>query len=70
MIYRDEMYNEDTQDKGVAEILIRKNREGETGTVYLATHFDLSRFDNLTYQYIKQPQQPTRRGGGFDYLDR
>jgi replicative DNA helicase len=29
-LYRDELYNPDTQDKGIMEVLIRKHREGET----------------------------------------
>jgi len=35
-IYRDEAYNEDSQDKGIVEIIIRKNRHGPTGTARLA----------------------------------
>jgi replicative DNA helicase len=31
MLYRDEVYNPDSQDKGVAEVLIEKNRHGPTG---------------------------------------
>ncbi len=34
-IYRDEYYNPNTEDKGVAEIIVAKNRHGETGTVKL-----------------------------------
>ena len=34
-LYRDEYYNENTEDKGVAECIVGKNRHGETGTVKL-----------------------------------
>ena len=34
-LYRDEYYNENTEDKGVAECIVAKNRHGETGTVKL-----------------------------------
>ena len=36
MLYRDEVYNEDTPDKGVIEILIDKNRHGPTGKLKFA----------------------------------
>jgi replicative DNA helicase len=32
-IYRDDYYNPDTEEKNVAEIIVAKNRHGETGTV-------------------------------------
>ena len=32
-LYRDEYYHEDTEDKGIAECIVAKNRHGETGTV-------------------------------------
>ena len=32
-LYRDEYYNPDTEDKGLAECIVAKNRHGETGTV-------------------------------------
>ena len=34
-LYRDEYYNPDTEDKGIAECILAKNRHGETGTVKL-----------------------------------
>jgi replicative DNA helicase len=46
-IYRDEVYNEDTQDKGVAEIIISKQRNGPTGMVRLAFIGENTRFENL-----------------------
>jgi len=46
-IYRDEVYNEDTQDKGVAEIIVGKQRNGPIGTVKLALLGQYTRFENL-----------------------
>lgn len=47
-VYRDEIYNEVTNWKGTAEILVRKNRNGRTGNVLLTTQLDLARFENFT----------------------
>lgn len=46
-IYRDEVYNEDTEDKGVAEIIIGKQRNGPIGKVRLSFQGNLTKFDNL-----------------------
>jgi replicative DNA helicase len=46
-IYRDEVYNKETQDKGVAEIIIAKQRTGPTGAVRVAFSGEYTRFDNL-----------------------
>ena len=46
-IYRDEYYNPDTIDKGVAEIIIAKQRNGPTGTARLSFQGQHTRFDNL-----------------------
>ena len=46
-IYRDEVYNEDSPDKGTAEIILGKQRNGPIGTCRLAFQGRFTRFDNL-----------------------
>ncbi len=46
-IYRDEVYNPETPDKGIAEIIIGKQRAGPTGTVRCAFKRQYTRFENL-----------------------
>jgi replicative DNA helicase len=46
-IYRDELYNPQSRDQGVAEILIAKQRNGPTGDVRLAFRSEFTRFENL-----------------------
>ncbi len=45
-IYRDEVYNEESKDKGVAEIVIAKQRNGPIGTVRLTFLGQYTRFEN------------------------
>ena len=46
-IYRDEVYNEDTPDKGTAEIIIAKQRNGPIGTIRLTFMGEHTRFENF-----------------------
>jgi len=46
-IYRDEVYNEDSPDKGIGEIIVGKHRNGEIGTDRLAFIGKYTRFENL-----------------------
>lgn len=47
-IYRDEVYNEDSPDKGIAEIIIGKQRNGPIGTVKLTFLGKHTRFENFS----------------------
>ena len=47
MIYRDEYYNPDTPDRGIAELLITKHRNGPTGVIKLLFKPELTQFLNL-----------------------
>lgn len=54
-IYRDEMYDPETEDKGIAELIIAKHRNGETGTVKLVFLGDTTKFCNLSRQGTAPP---------------
>ena len=49
-IHREEYYNEDTDRRGIADVIIAKHRNGPTGTVELAFQNELTRFDNLIHE--------------------
>lgn len=49
-IYRDEYYNPDSEKKGVAEVIVAKQRSGPTGPVELAWLSQYTKFGNLEYQ--------------------
>ena len=46
-IYRDEIYNPESADRGTAEIIVAKHRNGPTGSVHLAFVDRYTRFMNL-----------------------
>jgi replicative DNA helicase len=57
-IYRDEVYNRDTEEKGIAEIIIAKQRNGPIGDFKLVFRNDITKFFN----YEPQPDQYIQQG--------
>lgn len=67
MLYRDEVYNKDTMYKGVAELLVRKNRHGATGDVYTSFSHTSMKFGNMAKEWEKPiDPAPSRGRRGFD----
>lgn len=67
-VYRDEVYNQDTEYKGVAEIIIGKGRDIETGTVKAVFNGQFSRFDPLAPGWIEpERQQSKAKKRGMDF---
>ncbi|OGT65146.1 MAG: replicative DNA helicase [Gammaproteobacteria bacterium RIFCSPHIGHO2_12_FULL_45_9] len=51
-VYRDEVYHDNTPDRGKAEIIIAKQRNGPIGKVMLKFHGEFTRFDDLSHEEI------------------
>jgi hypothetical protein len=49
-IYREEEYKQTDENRGIAELIIGKQRNGPTGTVKLAFIKELTRFENIAWQ--------------------
>jgi len=56
-IYRDEVYNETTEDKGIAEIIIGKQRNGPIGKTKLTFMGHLTKFEDLASDVYNDWQQ-------------
>lgn len=57
-LYRDEVYNPDTPDAGIAEVIIGKQRSGPIGTVRLRWSKELTRFQSLFPDAPDEPEEP------------
>ena len=51
-IHREEVYDENTEQKGVAEIITRKFRAGQTGTDYVESHLNFQRFSDRSFMHV------------------
>jgi replicative DNA helicase len=65
-LYRDEVYNSETMDKGVCEVITAKQRQGEPGTVGLAYIGNQTRFEDLATPWQPSEQREKPRSRGFD----
>ena len=54
-IYRDEVYDEESPHKGIAEVIIGKQRNGPIGKVKLAFRGQYTRFENYVEDYALPP---------------
>ena len=68
-IYRDEVYNEDTPDAGVAELIVSKHRSGPTGVARLAFSPEFTRFDNLEERVEAEEFQTVVEGIDMSIID-
>ncbi|WP_144156528.1 replicative DNA helicase [Paraburkholderia sp. BCC1885] len=67
MLYRDEVYNLDSPDKGTAELIIGKQRNGETGIVRLAFMGEHQKFADMAPGYVPVPRKaPEKARRGFE----
>ncbi len=55
-LYRDEVYNERSDERGISEILIRKQRNGPVGTIKLKFFDKFTRFENLEREHSEFDQ--------------
>lgn len=65
-MYREEQYTEDTPWRGMAEVIIGKQRNGATGTVYLKFIKEETRFDNPDITWSPPKRERNRKKAGFD----
>jgi len=61
-IYRDEVYNEDSPDKGIAEIIIGKQRNGPIGTTRLTFIGQYTRFENYIHDIYSDDEPYSQMG--------
>ncbi|MFM0503933.1 replicative DNA helicase [Paraburkholderia caffeinilytica] len=67
LLYRDEVYNPDTPDRGTAEIIVGKQRNGETGPVRLAFIGEHQKFADMAPGYVSVPRKaPEKARRGFE----
>lgn len=65
LLYRDEVYDKESPDPGVCEVIIGKQRGGALGTVYLAFQKEYTRFESLKGYKPQAKQAPPQKSKGW-----
>lgn len=67
-LYRDELWNPETEDRGICEWISAKQRQGQPGVVGLQYIGAQTRFENPLSRWFRRPAaaKPTTRRGGFE----
>lgn len=65
MIYRDDYYNPDSQDRGLAELLVRKNRDGEVKNITIKARLDIMRFETYEGETHVKPKRTVIGFSGY-----
>ena len=65
-IYRDEEYNPNSADKGTAEVIIGKNRQGQTGMVRMSYQGCFTRFNDLDGSWQPEYRETPKKRRGME----
>jgi replicative DNA helicase len=67
-LYRDELWNPESEDRGICEWISAKQRQGSPGVVGLQYVGAQTRFENPPYRWFRRPAstRPTTKRGGFE----
>lgn len=63
-LYRDELWNPETEDKGICEWIGAKQRQGQPGVVGMQYIGTQTRFETLPYRWFRRPPAPVRLASG------
>jgi replicative DNA helicase len=63
-VYRDEYYEDNSQQKNITELIVAKNSMGETGTLYYHHDLSVGLYEEIE-DYTAPEPEPKKKGGGF-----
>lgn len=67
-VYRDEVYNKDSQHKGIGELIVGLARDVECKTIYTFYEGQFNRFRDIGYEYVpEREEKPSGKRKGMDF---